>query len=726
MTPKDDKNLYGGLTDTDGSDTDIAADGDFSLEEILAEYGGGRKQKLLSELEQSTAPEPDSAPETLPEPDPPASPKPEIPKPEEPPAEARSEAPAVALPKPAEEPRHTVDEILAEAAAEALPRAPRPISMEDVVRRTVDEVIDESDEPLKPPRTGLFSRKKLADTEELYAQPEKKATPPEPEEQETIGPEPDLTDEAENGRRLSVRSEKPLTMVTLLAAVPAALMGAEAAGVSVPFWTGSSVIQTVGLSAILLLECILGRSVFARGFGALRRRHCTGELLISMAALVTLADCLTRLILPGRSNVPPYAAAVSVGFVFALWGGQHLGRGRYDTYRTAAMEDPPYLICDIPRGACKQRGRTEGFYTCASRDDISARWQTALLPVVLAASFVFAGLSTFGGQNLPQNFLLNWSAILTAGASFALPLAYALPVSRLARRLQKTGCAIAGYDGAEHISRRRCVVLTDTDLFPPGTITLNGMKTYGENLSKVVSYGATLTRASGCGLARLFDGLLRGEGGKYEDLADFSFYEEGGFSGSIHGEAVILGTASFMRKMEVRLPGNLKLHTGVFLAVDRQLIAVFAVKYQPSENVDWALRLLKRNRILPILASRDPNITPALLKRKFSKGVKVDYPSLSDRVALSEQESAEGLPRALLYREGLLPYADTAVGGLRLCKAVRRSSFIALMGSISGTLLAFYLTFQGAYSLLTPLSLLIFLLLWTLPVLLLTDWAGRF
>ena len=139
------------------------------------------------------------------------------------------------------------------------------------------------------------------------------------------------------------------------------------------------------------------------------------------------------------------------------------------------MEDPPYLICDIPRGACKQRGRTEGFYTCASRDDISARWQTALLPVVLAASFVFAGLSTFGGQNLPQNFLLNWSAILTAGASFALPLAYALPVSRLARRLQKTGCAIAGYDGAEHISRRRCVVLTDTDLFPPGTITLNGM-----------------------------------------------------------------------------------------------------------------------------------------------------------------------------------------------------------------------------------------------------------
>ena len=718
MTPKGKKNQYNGLTETDDPVMDLSADGDYSLEEILAEYGGGRKQKLLSELEQSAVPEQNMESDTPPKAGSSASPAPANQKPGDTPEETQ--------PDPAEDTRHTVGEILAEAAAEELPPGPRPVSMEDVVRRTVDKVIEESDEPLKPPQTGLFSRKKMADTEELYAQPEKEAPPAEPDERETIGPEPDLTDEAEDGRRLGVRSGKPLAAVTLLAAVPSALMAAEAAGVSIPFWTGNTVVQTGVLSIILLMECVLGRSVFARGFGSLRRRHCTGEFLISVTALVTLADCLSRLFLPGRSDVPPYAAAVSVSFVFALWGGRRLGQGRYYTYRTAAMEDPPYLITDIPRGACKQRGRTEGFYTCANRDDVSTRWQAALLPVVLMASFVFAGLSSFGGQNRPQNFLLNWSAILTAGASFALPLAYALPFSRLARRLQKTGCAIAGYDGAERISRGKCVVLTDTDLFPPGTISLNGMKTYGENLSKVISYGATLTRAAGCGLARLFDGLLRGEGGTYENLTDFSFYEEGGFSGSIHGEAVILGTASFMRKMEVRLPGNLKLHTGIFLAVDRQLVAVFAVKYQPSENVDWALRLLKRNRILPILASRDPNITPVLLKRKFSKGVKVEFPTLSDRVALSEQESAQGLPRALLYREGLLPYADTAVGGLRLCKAVRHSTFIALLGSICGTLLSFYLTFLGAYSLLTPLSLLIFLLLWTLPVLLLTDWAGRF
>ena len=135
---------------------------------------------------------------------------------------------------------------------------------------------------------------------------------------------------------------------------------------------------------------------------------------------------------------------------------------------------------------------------------------------------------------------------------------------------------------------------------------------------------------------------------------------------------------------------------------------------------------MRRSHITPILASRDPNITPALLKRKFHKGVKVEYPDLTARVALSEAEQDQGVPRALLFREGLLPYAETVAGGRRLCKAVRRAVLLSSFGSAAGTLLAFYLVFQQAYSLLTPLALLVFLLLWTLPVLLMADWTGRY
>ena len=344
--------------------------------------------------------------------------------------------------------------------------------------------------------------------------------------------------------------------------------------------------------------------------------------------------------------------------------------------------------------------------------------------VIFVGTAVFAGLSSFG-QGRGQDFLLSWSAILAAAASFALPLSFPLPFSSLARHLQRSGCAVAGWFGAERISAKRAMILTDADLFPPGSVRLNGIKVYGTALPDAVSYAAALVRSSGSGLGRLFDGLVRSEGGTILTAQDFSFYEEGGWAGTIRGESVLLGSASFLRKMDVRLPASLNLKTGLFLSVDRELAAVFAVKYHAAENVDWALRMLRRSRITPILASRDINITPALLQRKFQRKVKVQYPPLATRLALSEQEDGKGLPRALLLREGLLPYAETVTGSRRLCSAARRSTALGLLSSAAGTLLAYYLCMQQSFSLMGPLTMLVFLLLWLLPALLLTARAGR-
>ena len=44
----------------------------------------------------------------------------------------------------------------------------------------------------------------------------------------------------------------------------------------------------------------------------------------------------------------------------------------------------------------------------------------------------------------------------------------------------------------------------------------------------------------------------------------------------------------------------------------------------------------------------------------------------------------------------------------------------------AGVLLTAYLVSLQKFDLLTPLSLTVFLLLWTLPVLLLSDWTGRY
>ena len=125
-----------------------------------------------------------------------------------------------------------------------------------------------------------------------------------------------------------------------------------------------------------------------------------------------------------------------------------------------------------------------------------------------------------------------------------------------------------------------------------------------------------------------------------------------------------------------------------------------------------------------MLAVRDGNITPALLKRKFGTDAHAVYPQLSTRLALSTGDGEA--PCALLYREGLTPYAELAVGGKRLCRAARVGNVLSLAASVSGTLLAFYLSFAAAYALFTPLKLAAFLGLWALAALFDGLFADRF
>jgi len=365
-------------------------------------------------------------------------------------------------------------------------------------------------------------------------------------------------------------------------------------------------------------------------------------------------------------------------------------------------------------GAAKRSGSAAGFSTTAEREDVSGRWQTIVLPVVLVAAFVFSILATVEGKSAAL-FCWNLSAILAGANALAFPLVYSLPLRRLTKRFAKSGSALAGFAGADMMRKSNCVILTDTDLFPPGTVTLNGLKIFGEESGKVFSYAATMAHASETGLSRLFDNLLAAEGGHLEPLSDLNYYDEGGVSGTIHGETVLFGTSSFCRKMGVTLPHGLTLKTGMFLAVDGTLIAVFAVKYMAAENVDWAIHAIARAHITPVLAVRDGNITPALLKRKFGTDAHAVYPQLSTRLALSEKAGAK--PCALIYREGLMPYAELAVGAKRLCRAVRAGNVLSLIASVAGTLLSFYLSFAAAYALFTPFKLLIFVLLWAVAAL---------
>ena len=597
---------------------------------------------------------------------------------------------------------------------------PQSVTLQDLLEKTVRDVLDEQQhEPVieEPARRSLFSRKRARDTEELYDGAPKKTSEtlhetlheapdePEPPIEQTVV---EYREAAQNARRVT----RYAALITLLMWIPQVL---DRLGLMPALYAEEKLLGVLPFIVALGLICVLGREVFFYAVEKLAEIKVTYEMLTSLLCLTALADAVLAFLLPSRPAAAlPLHSIAALSMTCALWGRSMLFKALYDSFRVAAVGDAPYQITQTAGGAAKRRGSVEGFSVTAQRDDAASRWQTIALPVILVAALVFAVLSTI---EVKAWSLLAWnlSAILAGANALGFPLVYALPLRRLTRRLTRSGSALAGYAGANRIRRSNCLILTDTDLFPPGTVSLNGLKIFGEESGKVIAYAATMAHATDSGLSRLFDNLLETEGGKLEPLSDLNFYEEGGVGGTIHGETVLFGTSSFCRRMGVPLPHGLTLKTGMFLAVDGALIAVFAVKYMPAENVDWALHALGRAHITPVLAVRDGNITPALLKRKFGTDARAVYPQLSTRLALSEKDGAQ--PLALIYREGLMPYAELAVGSKRLCRAVGLGTALTLIASVAGTMVSFYLCFLAAYTLFTPFTLLAYLVLWAVAAL---------
>lgn len=483
---------------------------------------------------------------------------------------------------------------------------------------------------------------------------------------------------------------------------------------------------------LLAAVCLLCADVLWSGLKQLFAAKPEAETLCMLCALFTLADALSMPVWGTREDTLPCAAPACLVLVSALWGRRYKRRGDRLACRTAVQSRHPYLVTvDDAKWSgrpayCKWSGPLRGFGSQIQMPDGLQRVYRIAAPLLLLACLVCSLLSSAGRQ-VPQHFLWAASATFTAASSLSSLLAYGLPYHTLVRRLGKAGAALAGWPGAERC-RDWSMILTDADLFPPGAVRLNGIKVFGDfSNEKVIAYAATLIRVSGSGLEKPFSDLMTAENALYRTADNVRFYE-GGLSGVIRGHEVLVGTAAFMHLMNVALPQGVNVKTAVFCAINGDLAGLFALHYAMHPAVSPCLTTLIRNKISPLLATRDPNLLPTLLGQKFKLPTdKLEFPSVERRLELSDacQEHAPTFC-ALLCREGLEPYCDTVVGAKRLRTAVRLGAALSVLGACVGLVIAFYLTYMDAYLSLSPSAMLVFLLCWLVPTLVLSHWSARF
>ena len=268
--------------------------------------------------------------------------------------------------------------------------------------------------------------------------------------------------------------------------------------------------------------------------------------------------------------------------------------------------------------------------------------------------------------------------------------------------------------------------LADEDLFPAGSVKMNGVKFFGSrDPDQVVAYATAVITAEGTGLSSLFNQLLDSRNGRHYDVENFRAYN-GGLGGEVNGEPVLIGTHSFLRDMGVEVPDGTRVHQALYAAIDGELGGVFAITYGKVRASTAGLGALCGYRSLtPVLTCGDFMLTESFLRSKFGVNTRrIAFPPCAVRQELAEKEPAEDARSlALMTKEGMMGMAFAITGARALHTASVFGVAIHMIAGILGLVIVALLGIVGAEELLTAENLMLFELLWMIPGLLVTEWT---
>ena len=449
-----------------------------------------------------------------------------------------------------------------------------------------------------------------------------------------------------------------------------------------------------------LVVMLIGLDVLTVGLTSFKTRRLGIESLVLLGCVFSLIDGVLCAVSNSLELGMPYCAVSALAVTFLIESAFCRARGHGATFFALKKSDAPVVFTAGTNEEysgltlAKSRRSAEGFIHRTEEPGPDAVTFAVLTPYLIAVGVVLSLLATVLSGSI-RNAGHIFAGIFAAAAPLVAILIWTSPFRRLATFLQPKGLAIAGWSGASDIGRSKRFVVTDKDLFAPNCIKLEEPEfAVGMSEAKSVAYAAAMIEASGCCLAPAFRELAESYHYPILEVEDFECKNSPGISGVIHGEEVLLGTSEFMRLHNIlNTRSEVEEQCTLYVAINRELCAIFPVKYHAQRNIENALHYLLRSKEKPVFAVRDPNIDPRMLKRIFhTQTDNFTFPTIPTRYELSdpyrdEEESVCGI----INRTGLAPLLTITKTGRQLCKFVRGGLLASLVVLALGVLMMFWM-----------------------------------
>jgi len=255
-------------------------------------------------------------------------------------------------------------------------------------------------------------------------------------------------------------------------------------------------------------------------------------------------------------------------------------------------------------------------------------------------------------------------------------------------------------EGAHHeFSGVDVFTFDDTDIFGPDDVNLKRFILYGErdSMEKVMRQMCALFAAVGGPLDYMFSNAI--DNRVRHKTATNVIIEDDGLCGDVMGHRIYAGSEDYMRRNNIAIPNatsnnDIGIDTTkiMYAAEDGEVYAKFFIRYSFSEEFTMILPELRDLGIIPLIYTRDPNISSELLDSLSAGLDKMRIVRLYNLAPTSENVLRRVSAKMVTYGDRI-----DAASMIVLSKKYRKFSammqFIELCSMVLGVIIALVLSF---------------------------------
>lgn len=259
-----------------------------------------------------------------------------------------------------------------------------------------------------------------------------------------------------------------------------------------------------------------------------------------------------------------------------------------------------------------------------------------------------------------------------------------------------------GEDAYHNFSSVDVFAFDDTDIFGPDDVNLKRFMLYGErdSMDKVMRQMSALFASVGGPLDYMFSNVVDNRA-RHKSATNLVI-EDDGICGDVSGHKICAGSEDYMRRNGIAIPAAATApETGISLdtikvmyaAEDGEVYAKFYIRYSFSEEFTMTLPSLRESGIIPLIYTRDPNVSGELLSTLTAgndcmRVVKLYRP-------LGEEKVYNRVSASMVTYGDKLDAASMIVLSKKYNKFSMYTRFAELCAMVVGLVLAVVLSFIG-------------------------------